>query len=78
MEFAPRQTILVKDLNIALEGYARRQQLHPENWIEYRSKEYGILITALLAPKGDTVAVIAYGPTDKQEELLLCRAQSNY
>jgi len=77
MEFAPRQTILVKDLNIASQSYVRRQQLHPENWVEYRSKEDGILITALLAPKGDTVAVIAYEPTKKQEEQLLCRAQRN-
>lgn len=75
MEFAPRQTILVRDLNLASEAYARRQPLHPENWVEYRSKENGILITALRARKGDTVAVIAYEPTKKQEELLLCRAK---
>ena len=72
MEFAPGSLIRVKDLNLPTDHYTRQQQLHPQNWVEYRNKEDGILINALLDKKGDTVAVITYQPTRTQEELFLC------
>lgn len=72
MEFAPRTVVRIKDLNLPANRYTQQQQLHPENWVEYRNIQDGILINALRDKKGDTVAIITYKPEKRQEELLLC------
>lgn len=72
MEFAPRTIVRVKALNLPANRYTKHQQLHPENWVEYRNKQDGILIKALREKKGDTVAVITYQPTKTQEDFFLC------
>lgn len=72
MELALRTVVLVKALNLPANRYTRQQQLHPENWVEYRNKEDGILISALRDKKGDTVTVITYQPTRAQEDFFLC------
>lgn len=75
MEFAPRTIVRVRSLKLPLNRYTRQPQPHPENWVEYRNKQDGILINALRDKKGDTVAVITYQPTKEQEDFFLCRSQ---
>ena len=71
MEFAPRRKVLVKDLNLSPNRFVREQESHPKNWVQYRSAEDGIRISAVIGKKGDSVMVISYEPK-KEDDSLRC------
>lgn len=67
-EIAPKQKITVNDLKLN-QSYVRQQESHPANWVQYRSREEGIRIDALIDNNQlETVTVLTYEPTAKDKD----------
>lgn len=68
-EIAPKQKITIDELKLN-QSYVRQQESHPANSVQYRSREEGIRIDALIDNNVETVTVLTYEPraTDKDRE----------
>jgi hypothetical protein len=67
LEIAPKQKITVDDLKLN-QTYVREQESHPANWIQYRSREVGIRISALTNNNVETITVLTYEPRAKDRD----------
>ncbi|HKV37236.1 MAG TPA: hypothetical protein VJP89_23035 [Pyrinomonadaceae bacterium] len=66
-EIAPKQKITLDDLKLT-QSYVRQQESHPANSVQYRSREDGIRIDALIDNNVETVTVLTYEPRAKDKD----------
>jgi hypothetical protein len=66
---SPNRNILLQELNLDRKKYTRRQRTHPENWIDYVSRDDGIVFRAVVVGEREEIDLITYGPSAQDEEL---------
>jgi len=68
----PRRIILLEDLHLNLKKYHRIPWSHPDNWVEYRNTEDGIVVrTIAWRDKVEELYVTEYIPTPR-DNMLRC------
>ena len=73
IEVVPQKSILVGDLHLDPEKYDRIPWSHPDNWVEYRNTDEGIVVrTIAWRDKVEELYLTEYIPTRK-DSLLRCK-----
>ncbi|MBC8029020.1 MAG: hypothetical protein H7Z16_02830 [Pyrinomonadaceae bacterium] len=65
----PKAELLIKDLQLDLQNYARSEIAHPRGLVLYVSQEEGIGIESKLEDGCEVVMSVTYQPTTKDKEL---------
>jgi hypothetical protein len=70
IEVVPRKSILIEDLHLNPQKYRRIPWSHPDNWVEYRNADEGIIVrTIAWRDKVEELYLTEYIPTSRDSIL---------